>query len=152
MPLTLELSKPRLCRDERYINLFVSDLPFKLDTLRDVPHCINKSDKIITTDDKSGYDHILLSDNSKKYFGLVYDGWVMCYCSLPFGFKASCYIYHSISQVVQAIYAVGGCQPWAISTIGCTTAPHYFPTPQMSRRARTLPSGAIMLLSNSLLD
>ena len=109
MPLTLELSKPRLCRDERYINLFVSDLPFKLDTLRDVPHCINKTDKIITTDDKSGYDHILLSDNSKKYFGLVFDGWVMCYCSLPFGFKASCYIYHSISQVVQAIYAVGGC-------------------------------------------
>ena len=55
---------------------------------------------MITTDDKSGYDHILLSDNSKKYFGVVFDGWVMCYASLPFGFKASCYIYHSISQVV----------------------------------------------------
>ena len=29
MPLTVEPSKPRLCHDERYINLWIKDLPFR---------------------------------------------------------------------------------------------------------------------------
>lgn len=36
MPLTVEPSKPRLCHDERYINLWIKDLPFRLETLKDI--------------------------------------------------------------------------------------------------------------------
>ena len=37
MPLTVEPSKPRLCHDERFLNLWIVDLPFKLDHLSDLP-------------------------------------------------------------------------------------------------------------------
>lgn len=37
MPLTIEPSKPRLCHDERFLNLWIRDCPFSLETLRDVP-------------------------------------------------------------------------------------------------------------------
>lgn len=37
-------------------------------------------------DDKSGYDHIYLSEQSKKYFGLQFGGWFMIFNTLPFGF------------------------------------------------------------------
>ncbi|CAG2191684.1 unnamed protein product [Mytilus edulis] len=36
MPLTVEPSKPRLCHDERFLNLWVKDLPFHLETLKDI--------------------------------------------------------------------------------------------------------------------
>ena len=37
LPLTVEPSKPRLCHDERYLNLWIRDLPFRLDHLPDFP-------------------------------------------------------------------------------------------------------------------
>ena len=33
LPITVEPSKPRLCHDERSLNLWIKDLPFKLDHL-----------------------------------------------------------------------------------------------------------------------
>jgi len=47
-------------------------------------------------DDKSGYDHVLLSENSKKYFGLEWEGvWFVC-LTLPFGWKNSPYVYQTL--------------------------------------------------------
>ena len=37
LPLTVEPSKPHLCHDERYLNLWIRDLPFQLDHLPDLP-------------------------------------------------------------------------------------------------------------------
>lgn len=34
IPLTIEPSKPRLCHDERYLNLWIKDNPFHLETLK----------------------------------------------------------------------------------------------------------------------
>ena len=98
MPLTLEPSKPRLCHDERFLNLWVKDSPFRLDTLKEVPRMMERGEFLCTTDEKSGYDHVKLSTPSRDFFGLMFDGWVMRYTTLPFGFKASCYVYHTIGQ------------------------------------------------------
>ena len=35
LPIMVEPSKPRLCHDERFLNLWIRDLPFKLDHLSD---------------------------------------------------------------------------------------------------------------------
>ena len=35
--ITIEPSKPRLCHEERFLNLWIGDLPFKLDHLVDLP-------------------------------------------------------------------------------------------------------------------
>lgn len=37
LPITIEPSKPRLCIDARYPNLWMKDTPFSLDKLVDVP-------------------------------------------------------------------------------------------------------------------
>ena len=100
MPLVVEPSKPRLCHDDRFLNLWVRDLPFKLDTLRDVHRLVRENAVMVTTDDKSGYDHVRLSSHSQEYFGLEFGGYFMVYTVLPFGFKASPYIYQMIGMVV----------------------------------------------------
>ena len=49
-----------------------------------------------TMDDKSGYDHVKLSPNSRTYFGLEWCGRYFVYNTIPFGWKASAYLYHTI--------------------------------------------------------
>ena len=102
MPLTLDPKKERLCHDERFLNLFIEDSPFKLDTLREVPRMLQEGDTLINTDEKSGYDHVALASNSFQYFGLMFNGWVMTYTTLPFGFKPACFIYQSIGMIVSS--------------------------------------------------
>lgn len=100
MPLTVEPTKPRLCHDDRYINLWTKDTPFQLENLKHVPRMVEKDMKMITCDEKSGYDHVILCKNSRKYFGIQFGGWVFTYNTLPFGWKSSPYIYQTIGMQV----------------------------------------------------
>lgn len=93
IPLTVESSKPRLCQDDRILNLWVKDSVFHLKTLTDVHRLVNEGACIETTNEKSGYDHVRLSVESQRYFDIQFGGYVMVYTGLPFGFKASPYIY-----------------------------------------------------------
>ncbi len=68
-PLTIEPLKPRLCQNLIFLNKFCEDTPFTLDTLADVPRMVHKGSFLTKLDDKSGYDHILLTDRSKPYMG-----------------------------------------------------------------------------------
>ena len=74
LPLTVEPKKPRLCHEERYMNLWIKDCSFSLETLRDLPRLVDNGDFMMSIDDKSGYDHVLLSEDSRKYFGLQFGG------------------------------------------------------------------------------
>ena len=95
MPLTVEPTKPRLCHDERFLNLWIKDLPFSLDTLRDVPRLVSKDMYLSSLDDKSGYDHVRLATESYEYFGICFGGWYLVFTVIPFGYKGSAYIYHT---------------------------------------------------------
>lgn len=96
MPLTVEPSKPRLCHDERFLNLWMRDLPLKLDYISDLPRYVGRNHFQSTMDDKSGYDHVRLNVNSTCYFGLEWMGWYFVFNTIPFGWKESAYIYHTI--------------------------------------------------------
>ena len=98
MPLTVEPSKPRLCQDERFLNLWIRDLPLKLDYISGLPRYVAKFHFQTTMDDKSGYDHVELSEESRKYFGLQWQGWHFVYNTIPFGWKGSVYVYQSIGM------------------------------------------------------
>ena len=80
----------------RFLNLWIRDLPFKLDTLTDLPRYVERGHYQTVLDDKSGYDHILLTSRSSTYFGLQWAGWYFCFRTIPFGWKASAYIYHTV--------------------------------------------------------
>ena len=52
-PITIEPSKPRLCINLMYINCFMKETPFKLDTLVDIPNMVKEDDFMTKLDDKS---------------------------------------------------------------------------------------------------
>ena len=58
MPLTVEPSKPRLCHDNRFLNLWIKDTPFRLDNLSMIPRYVYEGSFQTVSDDKSGYHHI----------------------------------------------------------------------------------------------
>lgn len=99
MPLTVEPSKPRLCHDARFLNLWMMDSPVILDHVTDLPRYVFEDSYQTTLDDKSGYDHLLLDDESRTYFGIQWGGWLLTYNTLPFGWKESPMIYHSTGLV-----------------------------------------------------
>ena len=71
-------------------------MPFKLDSLAGLSRYVFPSLFQSVCDDKSGYDHVLLSPESRPYFGFEWGGWYFTSNSIAFGWKASAYIYHSI--------------------------------------------------------
>ena len=64
--------------------------------LSDIPRYVDQDHFQTKFDNKSGYDHILLTQESRKYFGLFWEGWFFVYNSLPFGWSPSSYVYHSV--------------------------------------------------------
>ena len=57
-PPTVEPSKPRLCLDLRYINNWMRDTPFVLETLAELPRIVQPRAYMSKPDDKSGYKNI----------------------------------------------------------------------------------------------
>ena len=85
--------------DERFLNLWIKDLPFSFDLITALPRYVHKESYQTTCDNKSGYDHVRLSADSRTYFGLQWNGWYFVFNTLPFGWKASAYLYHSIGLI-----------------------------------------------------
>ena len=98
--LTIEPTKPRLCRDNRFLNLWMMDRPFKLDNLSHLPRYLEKGSFQTTLDDKSSYDHIFLDEPSLTFFGLQWKGWYFVSNTIPFGWKISACNYHSTGLLV----------------------------------------------------
>ena len=96
LPITVEPTKPRMCHDERFLNLWIKDLPLSLDYIFDLPRYAFKSHFQTNFDDNSGYDHVKLPPNSFTFVGLEWKGWYFCFKTLPFGWKASAYVYHTV--------------------------------------------------------
>jgi len=96
----VEPSKPRLCHDEKYLNLWIRDLPFRLDHLPDLPRYVLPGHFQTSFDDKSGCQHELLLSSSLTYFGLEWNDVYFVFRTLPFGWKASAFIYHNLGLFV----------------------------------------------------
>ena len=94
LPFTVEPSKPHLYQDARFLNNWMRDQPSSLDKLVDVSWYIYKASFLTKCDDKSGYDHILLTERSRKFFAIEWGGWWLVNATLPFGWKQSAFIYH----------------------------------------------------------
>ena len=79
MLITVEPSKPRMCHDERFLNLWTKDLPLLLDYMTNLPRYVFHGHFQSGFDDNSGYDHVLLAPESTTYFGLAWKGWFFFY-------------------------------------------------------------------------
>ena len=74
-PLTVEPAKPRLREDARFINLWTVDVSFKLDGLIHLPRYVGRESYQTILDEKAGYQHLLLSEESRTNFGLQWGDW-----------------------------------------------------------------------------
>jgi len=79
LPLTVEPTKPRLCHDARFLNLWMTDKPFSLDKLSDVPRYVGQNHYQSILDDKSGYDHLFLTPESRSFFGIEWGSFIIRY-------------------------------------------------------------------------
>ncbi|KAI8511797.1 hypothetical protein Bbelb_108970 [Branchiostoma belcheri] len=102
LPLTVEPSKPRLCWDGRFLNQWTKDCPFQLDSITEAPRVLTEGGYMTHTDEKSGYSHIELSEESRKYFGFQFKGYFFVHNTLAFGWKGSAYVYHTTGTLVSS--------------------------------------------------
>lgn len=79
IPLTVEPSKPRICHDERNISLWVKDLSFRSETLKDIHCLVDKKALLITCDEKSGYSRIKIDEESEEVFDIQFGKLFMVY-------------------------------------------------------------------------
>ena len=100
LSLTVEPSKPRLCHDERFLSLWIRDLPFKLDHLQDLPRYVLPGHFQTTIDDKGGYQHLEVHLDSQEFFYFFLQ-WLICFfLHLIFRMESSAYLYHNVGPVV----------------------------------------------------
>lgn len=98
MSLSVEESKPRLIYDARPLNACIRDFPFSMDTVARVAQVASPDCFMTSLDDKSAFHHILLRPSSWPLFGFKYAGVPYCWRVLPFGFCASPWVYHTLSE------------------------------------------------------
>ena len=98
MPITVEPSKPGMCHDERFLNCWIKDCSFMPDYITDLPQDVLPGHLQTFFDDKSGHDHMRLHPSISTFFGLQWKGWYFVFNTIPFGWKASAFVYHSIGM------------------------------------------------------
>ena len=74
-PITVEPTKPRMCINLMYLNCFMKDTPFNLETLVDVPRTVEGGSFLTKLDDKSGYDNVCVTNSSRKLLGFQCGGY-----------------------------------------------------------------------------
>jgi len=74
-PLTVaDGKKMRLVLDLRHVNQFVKYQQFRYETWQDVSKVVTQGCYFLTFDFKSGYHHIKLLPQHRKYFGFSFSG------------------------------------------------------------------------------
>ena len=76
----------------------MTDSPYLLDKFDDATHYVYNDSYITKYYDKLGYEHVPLRESLQTYVGLQRGVWWLSVCTtLPFGWKETLFIYHSIS-------------------------------------------------------
>ena len=99
-PLGIEPEKPRAIWDGRYLNEFIKDTPFSMDNAAKVAEVAWIGAYMFKLDHKNGFFHVCIAPESRKFFGIYWKGQFYVLCVLPFGWKSSPYIYHTLTEAV----------------------------------------------------
>ena len=99
-PLGVEPKKPRALWDGRYVNEFCRDIPFSMDNAARVAEVAWKDLYFFKIDHKNGYQHVPIHEDSRKFFGVFWKGIYYVFAVLPFGWKSSPLVYHSLTEAL----------------------------------------------------
>jgi len=95
LPLTVELGKPRLITDARYVSLWCEATGFSLDTVGMVPGTFRRDGFLVNYDHKSGYHAFLFEEEEQEYFGFEIGGSYYVFVAGCFGWNCMPEIYHT---------------------------------------------------------
>jgi hypothetical protein len=90
--------KQRLICDARGLNLFLKNLPFQYEKLRDVLAYTKAGFFMVTWDLKSGYYHVPIHPAFRKFFGFKVGDRYGVYNVICFGLSEACYAFTKIAQ------------------------------------------------------
>lgn len=90
--------KERLICNDRYLNIFLKQIPFQYDKLRDVLAFTLPGSFMATGDLKSGYFHVPIHPAYWKYFGFRIGKKVFFYKVLCFGFAQACWVFTMVMR------------------------------------------------------
>jgi hypothetical protein len=90
--------KDRMIVNGRYLNMFLQALPFKYERLRDLLAFTTKGSFMATWDLKSGYFHVPIHKDLRKYFCFKVGGVIFYFKVLCFGFAQACYVFTKVMQ------------------------------------------------------
>ena len=99
-PLGVEPTKPRALWDGRYVNEFCMDVPFSMDNATKIAEVAWENVYFFKIDHKNGYQHVPLHRESWKFFGVFWRGEYYVFAVLPFGWKNSPVVYHSLTEAI----------------------------------------------------
>jgi hypothetical protein len=108
--------KGRLIVNGRYCNLFMKQLPFRYEWLRDILGFTKGRFFMSNWDLKSGYYHVPLHPDFRKYFGVRIGSTVLRLNVVFFGYAQACYVFTKIIVTVGRVSTarlLGMCRkPW----------------------------------------
>ena len=78
-----------------------------LDQVVNLPRYLTSDSYHTKLDDKSGFDHFLLSEDSLPYMGAEWGGWWLVWKTLPQGWRESPYVYQTLGQVIWFYQLIG---------------------------------------------
>ena len=80
-----------------YLNNWIVDRPFSLDTLKDIPRVVKQNASFTAVDDKAAFDNCRLAPESYELVAFQWAGYFFRCLTLPFGFKLSSYFYQTLN-------------------------------------------------------
>jgi hypothetical protein len=96
--VALTAGKERLICDARALNLFLKNLPFQYEKLRDVLAYTKAGFFMVTWDLKSGYYHVPIHPAYRKFFGFKIGDRYGVYNVICFGLSEACFAFTKIAQ------------------------------------------------------
>jgi hypothetical protein len=94
LPLTVELEKPRLITNARFVNLWGDPNPFTLNSVGQVPETFRSDGMLGSYDHKSGYHAYMFAEEEQCYFGFQIGGYYYVFAAGCFGWNCMPEIYH----------------------------------------------------------
>ena len=99
MPLSIEPSKPRLLHDQQYLNCFMQQCLFSLNQVVNLARYLSQNSFHTKLNDKSGFDHFFISEDSQLLMGAEWGGWWLVWRTFRQGWKESPYVYQTLGSV-----------------------------------------------------
>ena len=102
LPLTVELEKPRLIHDCRFLNLWNASCPFTMGRVASVPEVAPRKAFMYSIDHKSGYHAFLFKKKARGLFGFIIKGRYYQPAAGVFGWCVLPEIYHLAHEALSA--------------------------------------------------